>query len=334
MMKAVKWILSCGILLAATGIVLGGCGRAKADKTEIWEVWKDSLDKQELMPVSAESVRGLIIETQGIEKFAVAYEPREGKDSYDYWNITKPYQSYAVADTEKLYNLFESAEALIAQMICTDIEDEAQAVTLNSAGQTKISLAFLENHQKGVKAGAKPDSILTLTVNGENKEQGYIISVDGQDGQYLAPKALVDDLININPFAYILKVPFLVNKDTVREVEVVIEGNTYCMSSKDGKYFLGNKTVEEDTYNKLYNQLLSVLIKEEIDQEPDPKAEKQSLLSLRFIRNLEGAPNYEVTFWSYDQNLDGININGKTFFLADHKDVMNLVQVIKKYFEN
>lgn len=55
-------------------------------------------------------------------------------------------------------------------------------------------------------------------------------------------------------------------------------------------------------------------------------------MSVVYHRNVKNAPEVTVTYYSYDDTFDSIEINGKEQFLVKTEDVDKLIESIKKAF--
>ena len=114
MMKLRKYMAGLFLLLAAVWC-LCGCGVPKGNQMEEVQIrdlenhleeWQQELPKDtEHGGVGANAIRGLKVQKEGRTIFAVSYEPREGKETFDYWDISVPYHSLVSVNTEELYNL-------------------------------------------------------------------------------------------------------------------------------------------------------------------------------------------------------------------------------------
>ena len=90
--------------------------------------WEAALAEGEPGAFTAEAMRGVSVVRDGEACFAVSYEPRTYKNSYDCWAISVPYQSMAVVDTEAMYAYF----GILADMELTPVED--MDITREQAG--------------------------------------------------------------------------------------------------------------------------------------------------------------------------------------------------------
>ena len=88
------------------------------------------------------------IQKDGETVFAVSYEPRAGKESFDYWDISEPYQSTVSVNTEELYRLLDT----VFQMNW----EKTEGISLEDAGiagsKTSIFIAYNREQNAGEKA--------------------------------------------------------------------------------------------------------------------------------------------------------------------------------------
>ena len=141
----------------------------------------------------------------------------------------------------------------------------------------------------------------------------------------------MNSLLELKPFNLILKIPALVNIDTLDSVDMSIGKKTYTMKLDDGNYKFGKKTVKKEKFTDLYQDLQGVMLDSEIEKIKDA-ADKEEVLSVIFHRNTEKAPEVTLKYYTYDDTYDSLEINGTERFLVKTEDVNALVKQIKKAF--
>ena len=139
-------------------------------------------------------------------------------------------------------------------------------------------------------------------------------------------------LFLLNPFDYILKIPALVNIETVESVDIKTKDSSYNMKIKDSKYYIGDKEVEKETFTTLYQALLNVMLDSNLDT-PKAENEKEQVLNVVFHRTTKEAPEITLTYFTYDGNYDSVAVNGKERYLVKTSDVNNLIAQIKEAFK-
>lgn len=296
-----------------------------APENGILSKWEATLPKSsdQEAAVTMEAIRGLRIRVDGVNKLEIAYDPRTGKDSFDYWNLSEPYASSAVVDTEALYELFTEVTALIGAL--TPAEEEETAGYEQLTEEVSVYIALLEGQKPGEKGAPTPDSGLFLEAVGKNSDNNYLVRINGEEKSYRLSGSNLEALLAVNPYDYILKLPYLVSRDTVESVVIEYDGKTYEMGRAKQRYNLGTEEVEEKRYNEVYTQLMSVMIHGEIDPaKTEAQRKKEPFLSLMYRRNIPEAPDYQVIWREYDETQMSVEVNGSLFFLADKKEVEGL----------
>ena len=104
------------------------------------------------------------------------------------------------------------------------------------------------------------------------------------------------------------------------------------MKIKDGKYYMGDKEVEKETFTTLYQALLNVMLDSNLDT-PKADNEKEEVLRMVFHRNTKEAPEITLTYYTYDGNYDSVAVNGTERYLVTNADVNTLVQQIAEAFK-
>ena len=172
----------------------------------------------------------------------------------------------------------------------------------------------------------------TILIGNTDENGDYYACVKGyEEAVYLLSKESVNSLLELKPFNLILKIPALVNIDTLDSVDMSIGKKTYTMKLDDGNYKFGKKTVKKEKFTDLYQDLQGVMLDSEIEKIKDA-ADKEEVLSVIFHRNTEKAPEVTLKYYTYDDTYDSLEINGTERFLVKTEDVNALVKQIKKAF--
>ena len=159
----------------------------------------------------------------------------------------------------------------------------------------------------------------------------YYVEIEGNDSICQVNQLWLDTILELDPYQYILKIPFLAGIDTVEQVKVSIGDDTLLLQKTEDTCKIGKEKVERSEYNAFYNQLLSVLVSGEVGKKGVDPGQRKPVLTMQFYRNTEDASDVEVTYFEYNEEYMSINVNGKEFFLAERQDVENLQQLIKEH---
>ena len=317
-----------------------GCGSLEGNGVEelqIKEIENHLLSWQEKLPsdteyktIEASAVRGLVVEKNGEMVFAVSYEPREEKEAFDYWDISIPYKSLVSVNTEELYNLF----GMVLQMDWI----QTASINLEDAGiadsKTSIFIAYNKEQKPEEKGEVNPTNTRTILIGNADGQGNYYVALKGTDKVAIINKSLVDAILNVDAYQYILKLPVLVYVDTVKKIQIVLGEKVHKMEQDKDNWKLDGKNVEQEEFQTLYRELLSVMISGKIEEGHNgEKKEKLPVLTVQFLRSIENATDIEVKYYEYDDKSMSVSVNGQEYFIVDKKSVEELQKVIEDSLE-
>lgn len=313
---------------AAEETTTGDAGDETADKAE------DTAETTELKNVehprmSTYSIRSFSIVKDGEEVFQIKQEPADYKMDFDYWEITNPYDEIATVNTENMYEMF----GVLVDFDLSNGVDAADADTGLDKTQTYFTVDFVNTvNDDTARETQDADTAATILIGNTDDNGDYYACVKGyEDAVYLLPKESVNSLLELKPFNLLLKIPALVNIDTLDSVDMNIGKKTYTMKLDGGDYKFGKKTVKKEKFTELYQAIQSVMLDSEIEETKDA-ADKEEVLTVTFHRNTEEAPEVTLKYYTYDDTYDSVEINGTERFLVKAEDVDALVKQIKKAF--
>lgn len=321
----------CLVFLLTT-VLLCGCGEQEKmlvqHKTMINEVvesnsfatWKESLRAGNFGEVTAPSIRGLSIRKGGADIFAVSYEPRTYKNSFDCWAISEPYQSMVTVDTERMYELFETVAGMTMEPV-TNVSHEDAGF---DGRDDSIYVAYYSKQGEGT-GQAEPDCDVWYRIGNQAEDGRYY--VETEDGIWLADRDSIEAIMTVDPYDYILRIVNVVSIETVSEVEVWIEDEIYRMTHQGGKFMVNEAIIDEKDYYKLYSDLMSIFIEAEI--EDMEKIKEDTLMTVIYHRNDDTAPDIVQRYYEYDENMVAVEVNGTRFFLVDKLALQSLIEQIK-----
>lgn len=221
------------------GMMSGGCGQNKsvggengdlaeqADIEEEWQEeenslakWEMSLQEGALEELTAESFRGVSVVKNKTPYFAISYEPRTYKNSFDCWAISVPYQSMVTVDTEVMYEFFRTLE----DMELTPVDGIMRGEAGIEDTSDRIFVAYYSGQTK--EGGqAQPDRGITFYFGNEDEKDGYYVEAGGRI--WSADKQSVEKLFTVNPYECILKVVSVVKLETVSDVTIAFGDTQY-----------------------------------------------------------------------------------------------------------
>lgn len=320
------------IILIVLMLFLGlsyGCGEKKDNRIQerkmeydeeesSMEKWKKSLPKENKEISSAKSVRGLEIVKGGETVFAVSYEPREYKSSYDCWSISVPYKSWVSVDTEKLYEYFSCLEDLSLEKVA-DVPDNT------GLEESRIALfaSYYSKQNNQSQGQAEPDQAVLYEIGLQDENGDYFVKINKEEEVWKAKGDVIEKLLNLDPFNCILKIANVVDVETISTVDIELKGKKYTLDFTD-------EEDKEEAY-KLYTSLISIFIEKENLKEEH--TEESPLLRITYNRNFKTAPKIVETFYVYNKQYVSVSINGNEFFLVNKGSVNDLIEQIKEFFK-
>ncbi len=318
-------------------LLLQGCGSDVVleplnmiEETNSIDTWEAELDKNtDNSVVPSKSIRGLVVKKDGEDVFAISYEPRDYKGSFDYWNISVPYNSYLSTNTEILYTLFDALEQL--KLVETD------SVTLEDAGLTSddnsIFIAYDESQTNENKGQPTPNKAKKLVIGSEDGQGNYYVTIEDSNKVYTVDKADIDDILNLDPFRFVLKIPTVVGIDTVDTVNVIYGDETNQIKKNGEEWTINGKSSSTDDVNGLYGALLYTKLTDELDKDDNSFKDSEPVITIQFIRNMENASDIELKYYEYDDENMCVVINDKEQFLVDKNSVIEMVSVVEASFK-
>ncbi len=325
------------LLLLAAAWCLTGCSIFKEDFVEGVQIrelenhleqWQQELPKDtEFGGIGAHEIRGLKVQKKGKTVFAVSYEPRKGKETFDYWDISVPYHSLVSVNTEELYNLLGTAALMVW--------GETDGVSMEEAGitdsGTSLFLAYCEQGQ-AEKGGAEPTGAKSILIGDTDGKGSYYAAMEGSSKVGLVNQILMDEILNAEPYEYILKIPALISVDTVKKVQILSGEKKYLMEQDKESWKMDGEKVSQKDYQTLYGALLDVMLTGEIDENVKSEEEREPVLTLQFIRNSEELSDMEVKYYSCDESRMSVSVNGQERFFVEKDAVFALKERIETSF--
>lgn len=324
-------------------MLLGGCGRTgantkkqteeteKEDRTDTIQreensfgEWESALPEGKVEELSAPAIRGLCVNMEGKPYFAVSYEPREYKNSFDCWAISVPYESVVSVDTEVMYDYFQKVADL--ELVRTENISRQQA----GIGEENRSI-FVAYYAGQTDSGgqAQPDKGLTYRFGQEDGEGNYY--VEAADQIWTVKKGAADALFALYPYDFVLKVVSIVSVETVSKVEIDTGEKEYVMEAQEGGFTFDGRAVEEGAFYGIYTELMSIFIEKEIPKDRESTG-GEVLLRVTYQRNSKEAPQITQKYYAYDETYAVANVNGTEFFLVSREAVETLKGKIEDAF--
>lgn len=336
--KSVKRV---AVMLVTAAIVLTGCGDSAAQSqvdstTETVRASKtlsEGLQKYEGRKVqetstpvfTAEDIRKIAVRKDGSDLYSIEYIPEENRDSYEYWRMRVPYEDTVLVNTEEMLKLYEMLETMQFEAV------EAEKTGIENAS-TEIEVEFCQPSE-AEESESRPvyaDTTFTLLVGAEDGQGNYYTALKSEpDTTYLMDKNLIDSIVLAEPFSMILKIASVVPIETVQQVNILADGKEYVMKKNEDSYSFDGKELDQETYQKLYQELQSILLEKELPSDAEIQ-DDASELKLEFIRNVRNLPDVTVEYLPYNEEYDILRVNGTENFVVKKTDVDALKETISK----
>lgn len=309
-------LVLAGVMLLS--VLLTGCGGYAGQEREPGGNGKN----KQAPGFTKDNIRRFSVIKDGETVLELLYNPADYKKDYEAWTITVPYEKKVIVNTEKMLELFEKLDGFQA-LESKDAAAEKGGKTIPDNPRAELVIDYeKENETLGT----------SRFYLGERSGDGtYPVVTDG-NAFYSIPESLADELLELNPYDYILKIAFISNIDNVSEVTIRTGSGTYRMRcGKDG-FFLNEDKVSEESFHKLYTELMSVLIQKEIGTEGAADTDQEPLLTLSYKYNKKDMEDQIIKFLPYDENYARVQVDGTQFFLVNLADVENLIQTIENNY--
>lgn len=325
--KILQLMVFCSLLILSCGCKKESSKPETGVKTEQKKEQEQTTQapKQVSLPeFTAEQIWKFQVNVEGETKYCLNYFPREDRESFLYWDMEQPYSSTATVDTEEMYKVFQT----IAGIDWTKAEKAQKAEDTGLASsKTSISIEYVKEEK--IENSTEPRNRATLLIGRDNGKNKYYCAFEGaEDKVFLVDTYLLDAALNEKPYNMILKIPYILDIRTVKEVDISLKNKLLHMEQKKGTYRINGKKVEKEEYQDFYSKLLQPGITGEYTGE-EPGAEAE--LSITYRRTSSGFENYTVTIYPYDDQNEIIKVNGKTFFLVSKEEVTALKKSLLAY---
>lgn len=332
---AVSLLAGCGTNNGEQSETVSAVGQEQEESSAAEEQSRDinpedvaeNLERAENPGFEKEDIRGISVVVDGEPVYQMNYTPQEDKESYLYWSMLTPYPSTVIVNTETMYQLYETIAGLD---LTSGTEEQADASQTPESFDTYITLNYFDGGED--ESEAEPNKTVTLLIGDEQDGQYYCVLKGDEEKALLLNAAALNAILQYNPYDLILKIPYVVNVVTVGEVDISYKGKDYTMTLDGGVYKINGKEVDSDEYLNLYSELMQPMLDGEIPEDAGLEEGREPLISMRYVRNMEGAKDYEVDIYTYGDNQYTVSVNGVEKFFLSAEDVEALEKVLKDAF--
>jgi hypothetical protein len=323
MKKRNKWIriiclcLSTVLLLS---LFLIGCNRYNRKENSS----EENNTTEQTPEFTKDNIRRLSVINEGKTTFELIYNPADYKEDYLAWTVSVPYEKKVFVNTEKMSELFKEIDGIHLTKVVKEA-GESKLEDLRNSSKSELVLDYVNENGKL--------NTSHFYFSGKAENGSYPVVEDNSKTFYQIPESLVNELLSINPYDYILKLAFINNIDYVREVEINTGSDNYLMSSKENGFYFNDSMVTEENFHNLFKELMSVLIQREIETSGTQTDNKNPIVTITYRFNKDNMEDQIIKFLPYDENYASIQVDDTKFFLVNLSDVTALVQIIKNYFK-
>ncbi len=287
------------------------------------------LERDENPGFSGEDIRGISVVSGGEVVYQMNYTPRNDRDSFLYWDMVTPYASTAIVNTEAMYELYDMISGLDLTSAFGDPEDASPVL---EDSDTYIVINYYDGGDSDEQE-AEPNKTLTLMIGDEQEDGTYVCALKGYEEKKLKiNSSTLDAVLQQDPYDLILKIPYVVNVATVKEVDIAYGGKDHTMTLDKDVYKINGKKADSDTYLSLYSDLMQPMLDGKIPEDAKFEEDREPLISIRYIRNIDGAEDYEVKIYPYGDDRYTVSVNGEEHFFLITEDVETLEKVLKDAF--
>lgn len=277
-------------------------------------------------------IRSVSLKKDGDEFLLISREPAEYKMQFDYWEILNPYDENATMNTEVMFGMFQE---LCSLTFDTPVRIEEGVDTGIADSETGYKVEYVDTvDDSRAKTTEYADTQAEILLGNEDGNGGRYAAVKGNEEEvYVLPDTILQTVFGREPFDYILKIPALISAETIKDVEITADGRKYTVQvdAAADSYRIGKKEVEKKEFAALYQTLSGIGLVSEADGEKTAGNEEPHLRVV-FHRNMEDAPDVEVSYYPYDDEFDSVEIGGERRFLVEKEAVEAVKEAVEEAF--
>ncbi len=293
---------------------------------------RKELKQAELPQFIPNGIRSVSLTKDGEEFLHISREPAEYKLQFDYWEILNPYDENVTMNTEVMFEMYKE---LCGLAFDTPVQPEEGTDTGISGSDMGYRVEYVDTLDDSLAQSTdEADTVAEVILGKEDGNGGRYAAVKGSEDQvYVLPELSLQMIFGRKPFDYILKIPVLVSAETLKDVEITADGKQYRVQVDVAadSYRFGKKEVEKKEFAALYQAISGIRLVSEMNEERSQEKEEPHL-TVSLHRNMEGAPDVEVSYYPYDDEYDSVAVDGKERFLVRKEDVEAVIEEIEGAF--
>lgn len=269
-----------------------------------------------MVPVgNREKMNRLEILKNGETVFAIKKRPSENQENFMEWYVTEPFESPQLVNVSDLYSFLDH----YASWDCMGSGKEEEF----SESGIIVEEEFSDTGVVRIHVGKK-----------EEGKSGRILIESGDSRKfYEMEEERLTAMTTLNPEDFIMGIANLVYLTTVENLEVETQKGSVSFEIETDKnngqvYRAGGKVLDGDAFRELYGKIVSIVTDGTAEKK---EKEKEPVLTLRFQRNTDGLKDVEIRYFPYDAENYLIEKDGTAEFLADRKQVDDLIKNLNEY---
>ncbi len=313
----------------------------------------------ETLTIEAANINHISIDQRDGEDFELLYDDSGHRfdnsgSNLNSWYILKPYKEGYTADSSKVSTL-QSNYTSFDYISCVDYSAEDLGKYGLDTPMAAIALGYTVSRTEKLDRPEKnPDTgdevtektvydpkEYTLLIGNTDDQDDYYVMIDGTKAVYTMDADAINKMLTVDTFSLLNRFAAIPNIDRVDRIEADIQGTKYTMSltrttAKNDKgedevktsYTYNSKTVEEDTFKKVYQTMIAARFDAEI-KEKVSTPQTDPYLTLTYYLN----DNTSVTasYLPYNDSFYLVDTNGETRFFADKRQIEDIAKAIQEF---
>ena len=261
-----------------------------------------------------ENMIRLAIIRDGQTVFAIEKGPSENQEDFMEWYLTEPYETRQLVNVSDLYDFLDhyASWSCLGQVENVDFQESGLVVeeTFSDTGTVRL-------------------------IVGQTDEEGnYYVKADYSGNVYIVEKEQLETMTSLEPKDFMMGIANLVYLTTVKQLQMTTEKTSasFDIETDDNNrqtYTLDGRVLEEASFKELYGKIIEVLINGEAEEKEIETEEP--VLSLCFKRNSGSLEDVVIRYFPYDRSHYLIEKNGHAEFLAEKKQVDELIEEIDRF---
>lgn len=307
------------------------------------------MEVPELAEIATEYVTGYQVDKREGTDFAAVYAEKNPVSPESSWNIEKAYSQTVAGDEDGLQEVFDNACLLeLTEGVCYSATKKERKQYGLEEPLAELKIEYFTVKEEAGQDGDTQESddaqegredipekdreyhSFTLCVGEQNDmEEGYYVSVGGQEGIYLMPSETVDSLIGFDTFACVYKTPCPTYPEGLQGLTVEYQGKCYDYQQtksgqgEDGQYTVKGsirgkaadkeaKKIDTEKFHTVYSELGALSYSAAIKKSVKPSSDTP----VASVTVKEEGRSYKAEFLPYDETCYRVKVDGMCQFVV------------------